>query len=220
VGEVEGHASAAQVSSTLELTRLTLPKKFQEFSMSLSSTEISSLRTELVRYSDQMLDLVKFAVTATSVLIGFGLSAEDPTDGYIVLVPLLILASSFSLAMNRRQNIVRIATYLRAFAGEEFEYESRLWQLRQRRDLPWVSYQLTTLQVFIITGFICVILSFLLLIDQGLLLLIPGVAGLMWIGFSITQWRMSRRILMGGGLDRILFSAWNQTRGEKIESTD
>jgi len=186
--------------------------------MSLSDTEISSLRAELVRYSDHILDLVKFAVTATSALIGFGLSRGDHTAGYILLVPLLILAPSLSLAMNRRQNIVRIATYLRAFAGDRFEYESRLWQLRQRRDIPWVSYQLSTLQVFIITGFVCIALSFLFLLGEGLLLLVPGLAGLAWIGFSIGQWRMSRRILMGGGLDGILFNAWRQTLGEEEKS--
>ena len=45
--------------------------------MSLSTTEISGLRTELVHYNDQILDLTKFAVTATSALIGFGLGIED-----------------------------------------------------------------------------------------------------------------------------------------------
>jgi hypothetical protein len=150
-------------------------------------------------------------VTATSALIGFGLSTPSPTAGYIVLVPLFILAPSVSIMMNRRQNIVRIASYLRAFAKEEFRYESRLWQLRQRRDIPWISYHLSTLQMFIIMGFVCIALSFLLLVKQGLALLLPSAVGLIWIVFSIAQWRMSRRILMGGGLDAILFNAWRDT---------
>jgi hypothetical protein len=187
--------------------------------MSLSDTEISSLRAELVRYSDQVLDLIKFAVTATSALIGFGLSRVDYTAGYIVLVPLLILAPSLSLAMNRRQNIVRIATYLRAFAGDEFKYESRLWQLRQHRDIPWTNYPYSTLQMFVIPGFVCIALSFLLLLGEGLLLLVPGLAGVVWIGFSMAQWRMSPRILIEGGLEGILFNAWGQIVGEENKST-
>lgn len=179
--------------------------------MSISDIEVSSLRAELVRYSDQILDLVKFAVTATSALVGFGLSRGDYTAGYIALVPLLILAPSLSLVMNRRQNIVRIATYLRAFGGHKFAYESRLWRLRQRRDIHWVNYQFTILGVFIIIGFVCITMSFLFLLAEGLLLLIPGLVGLVWLGFSVAQWRMSRHILLGGGLDGVLFNAWCQT---------
>lgn len=119
--------------------------------------------------------------------------------------------------MNRRQNIVRIAAYLRAFGGDNFVYESRLWRLRQRRYIPWVSYQLSILQVLISLGFICIALGFLFLLEEGLLLLIPGLAGLVWFGFSIVQWRMSRRILLGGGLDGIVYNAWCQTLDEEDE---
>lgn len=186
--------------------------------MSLSAIEISSLRSEIVNYSGQVLDLVKFAVTASCALIGFGLSRGDHTAGYILLVPLLILAPSQSLVMNRRQGIVRIAAYLRAFAGEEFKYESRLWQIRQRHDIPWVSYQFSIFQVFVTTGFVCIALSFFFLIEKGLLMIIPFLAGLLWLLFSIAHWRKSRRIKSGGDLDGILFDAWLQTLDEGVES--
>lgn len=75
--------------------------------MALSDVEISALRSELVHHSSHILDVTKVAVTAVTVLIGFGLSRPAPQSALIALLPLLILWPSFTIVRNRRMNVMR-----------------------------------------------------------------------------------------------------------------
>ena len=180
----------------------------------LSPTEIGSLRNELLRCTDQVYQIVTFSVTGATALMGFGLNARAPVAGLIVLVPLLILATSMSLVANRRLGIMRIATYLRAFGGDEFQFETRLWELRQMRRPSWGPTHLAMIWLLFFVGCVCVVLSVLLLKRSGVLVLVPSLVAAAWLAFGAAQYRQARASRMGGGRDEATYEAWCSTRND------
>ncbi len=100
----------------------------------MKDSEYASFRTEILGYSNQVIELSKFSFTITSAFLGWGLTTSSIYASVIVLTPLLFLAPAFILSMSARQNAVRIASYLRAFCEEkEYPYEARLTDWRKLR---------------------------------------------------------------------------------------
>jgi hypothetical protein len=168
--------------------------------MALSDIEVTCLRNELIKYEDQIVDLTKFAITASSILLGFGLSQSGPAAGFIVLVPLVVIAPLLQLMLNRHLNIVRVATYLWAFAGESFRFEERLWKFRKDSVLPRGSFATGTRGLLLMIGFVCILLSFVLLRPSGSSMLLPSIAVVLWSGFAIVHYRDWQRVQLGGNM--------------------
>jgi hypothetical protein len=153
-----------------------------------SDDEIKFLMTEHLEYSKQTNGIVKFAATVTGALLALAFSAQTP-DGYLIaLSPLLVLWPLHSLAMNRNCNMIRIATYIRAFSGPDWQYEERLNKFRKKMDETknnqggapnkdeqkpgvrlkkfWARYEFANNGIFIMLGFLSVACAFLLKVKQ------------------------------------------------------
>jgi hypothetical protein len=179
--------------------------------MSLSDVEIAALRSEIVQHSSQLLDVTKVAITAATAIMGFGLTRPTPESALIVLLPLLILWPSFVIVRNRRMNVMRIATYLRAFGGESFQYETRLRSLRKSDALiRWPSFYRATAGTFLLLGYISLVLSVLLLIlgKNFYYLIVWGVAAVVWTSLAWKVRRDEVNVLLGGKAEDAMFEAW------------
>lgn len=189
--------------------------------MSLSEVEVTSLRSELVNHSNQILNVTKIAVTAATAIIGFGLTRPTPQSAIIALLPLLILWPSFTIIRNRRMNILRIATYLRAFSGEVFQYETRLRKLRKRKEqVRWPSFHLSIARTFLVLGYVSVAVSTLVLIidKQWCYLIVPVFGCCLWTVFTAKVKKSDPDILMGSKADDEMFEAWGETDSGSSET--
>lgn len=188
--------------------------------MALPDVEITALRSELVQHSSQILTVTQIAVTASVTIIGFGLSQPAPNSGFIVMLPLLILWPSFGLITNRRLNVLRIATYLRAYGDKAFRYETRLRHLRTNEVLRWPSFHRGIARAFVILGFACVGISVLLLMQRQEFLVVPAIGAFMWSWFAWRIWHRLPSILMGSKGDDDMFVAWQKTDEETTEAAE
>ena len=179
--------------------------------MELSEIEVNSLRSELIQYISQILEITQVCVTASIAIIGFGLSRPSHQACLIALLPLLILWPSFTLVLNRRKNVMRVGTYLRAFGGTIFQYEKILRNLRKQEEMTkWPSFHRSIAKIFIILGFISIFVSSFLMILEQLwrYLFVAGIALLFWIGFTYFIKKSESAILMGGQEDDKIYDLW------------
>ena len=187
--------------------------------MALSQDEISALREELVRYLDQILDLTKFGVTSSMAAITVGLALEGEARIITPLLPILILVPSLSFVMIARRSTLRIATYLRHYAGENLHWEQRLRELRQKgggqRQHPvWVSYHFGTTGMLLLAGWAGLLISGLALASAEQISFagvgIFAASLLVWLFFTVSAWRLSKRLDTGQEFENELGELWKQ----------
>jgi len=101
--------------------------------MKLSKIEIQLLTEDVRNNINQTLEITKFSIAASCVLLGFGLGNFEGKGflaSLICLLPIPILAAAVEMVFNRRINIMRKATFLRNYGGDDYVWEAFLRQLR------------------------------------------------------------------------------------------
>ena len=178
--------------------------------MRTSDNEIIQLYGHIVQYSTQVDGIVKHGTTAVGVLLAAALGVGGGSGAIIALSSLVILAPLHSLMLNRTMNMTRIATYIRQFAGPNWQYETRLHSFRHcpaKDDLDsrWESYEFATNGMFIFLGFVSLACSFALAVraivanpesENWLLLLAPTGGVIAWCVYTIRKWKK----MAGGGM--------------------
>jgi len=149
--------------------------------------EYSSLRDEILQLSDRQFNLVTFALTVTIALIGYGISNNN---GFIPLVPLLMLAFVLVQLVRVRRGMIRISSYISFFIeyGNDMGWETRANQLRQitakEKALKRSGVTQMSLGILpIMVGFACIAISFAYL--GWRLWPIPAAVAIVWLIFSI-----------------------------------
>jgi 8-oxo-dGTP diphosphatase len=135
----------------------------QIHSMHLEKSEIALLREEVLKDIGQTVDVTKFGVTTATAIIAAGLAlyGHNPeVAGFVFLLPLLLLAMTVEILINRRRNVMNKATYLRAFAHENFKWETYLREFRRREESKEKSsHYKTLLNIILLTGALACSLS-------------------------------------------------------------
>jgi hypothetical protein len=149
--------------------------------------EYSSLRDEILQFSDRQVNLVTFALTITTALLGYGITSGN---GFVSLVPLLMLAFVLIQLVRVRRGMIRISSYLSYFIESrtnDLGWETRLNQLRnltakeRGSKHPGVSV-ISFGMLPIVVGFVCIGISFAYLGRR--LWPAPAVVALVWLIFS------------------------------------
>jgi hypothetical protein len=94
--------------------------------MNLKNTEIDLLANDVRENIKQTLEITKFSITASSALIGFGLSGianQGILSALICLLPIPIIIAAIEMIFDRRSNVMKKATFLRMFGGENYVWE-------------------------------------------------------------------------------------------------
>ena len=212
-----------------------------------SDEEVNFLQTELMNYSSQVDGIVKHGATATGALLAAALGVGEAPGVLVALSPLVILTPLHSLVMNRKMNMVRIATYIRRYAGIDWQYEKRIHEFRKEMNkgegsenslgFIWESYEFATNGMFIILGYVSLACSFLLLgktltvpINFAWLISIFPILGILWwIFYHFSKREKMNRAKMGimkdekdgKGLEEMCFDIWVKVAdGEQIASKD
>jgi hypothetical protein len=175
--------------------------------------EYDSLRDEMLQLSNRQLNLVTFTLTASVTLIGFGI---DNGDGFIALIPLILLAFLLNQQVITRRGILRISTYISYFLEPQAKrvgWETRVNHLRRKsavtpifRDFGSTQTAFALLPIFV--GLVCIVVSFIYLISfGGYFWLVPTILLVLWTGYSIS---ILRRLKLAGSdrLRREFLKAW------------
>ncbi len=87
--------------------------------------EVGWLREELLLHSKNILELTTFAVGATTLLIGYGITSTQPQAPYVPLVAIPLLWCCLWRIEYSRYAISLIGSYLEVFAAEQIPWERR-----------------------------------------------------------------------------------------------
>lgn len=91
------------------------------------------LRTEILQYLEEYQSVRNMMYTATAALLAFGI---DTGQVYMLLLPLVVIIPSYSIAMNYWGCVVKAATYLQCFYEENTISHSGYpiqWETRAHR---------------------------------------------------------------------------------------
>ena len=83
--------------------------------MELTNTEIQLLSEDIRNNINQTLEITKFSIAASCVILGFGLSNFQERGllaPLICLLPIPVITVAIEMIFNRRRNIMRKATFL------------------------------------------------------------------------------------------------------------
>lgn len=201
--------------------------------MRTSDNEIIQLYGQIVQYSIQIDGIVKHGTTAMGVLLAAALGVGGASGAIIALSPLIILAPLHSLVLNRKMNLTRIATYIREYAGPDWQYERRLHSFRHRPakdnlDARWESYEFATNGLFIILGIVSLAFSLALSVramltipgrHNWILFLAPTVGTIAWCIYTRRKWKK----MAGGGMAQDLEAQcsdrWSKIAAEEAGET-
>ena len=101
----------------------------------MSTAEYSSLRSEIGTYSTQIASMMYWTTATTIALLSLAAGWQHHYSWAIALFPFLVILPCAVHHLSARRNILRLASYLRAFASAEHQYETRLRELRLRTRL-------------------------------------------------------------------------------------
>lgn len=190
--------------------------------------EVQSLREELLVYSQRVVDLTKYAVTATAALLALAVTAATPSGWrwFVALLPLALLVPAAVLTLNTNAQIARIATYLRTYYSTEYPYEARLQAFRRDPPRRWPRQFAGVLWSFLVAGWICITVSLVqlrpLLSSQpsvsaplpGSALVLVSLAALLWLVMTIHLIGQSHEHQLGrGSLEAECEKRWKTVRG-------
>lgn len=191
------------------------------------TTELESLRDEILQLSGRRLNATTFAITVTVGIIGFGLQSQSHKS-LIMLIPLIILFFAGIQMASLYHSTVRIATYIRKFIEPKNEnlhwetfmhaYRTHVAEYPKLSRLSWPAYQIVLVGV----GWICVILSFVFAVEEVSAVSTPGfylsfiapISGaILWLIFSIWFLR-SMKLVVSGVLDAEFERMWSNLAEE------
>lgn len=101
--------------------------------MKLSKIELDLLAQDVRNNINQTLDITKFTLTASCLMLGFAFSNTDKAGSLIpviCLLPIPLIIAAIEMIFNRRTNIMRKATFLRKYGGKDYKWELFLKGLR------------------------------------------------------------------------------------------
>jgi hypothetical protein len=186
--------------------------------------EYSSLRDEILQFSDRQVNLVTFALTITAALLGYGITSGN---GFVSLVPLLMLAFVLIQLVRVRRGMIRISSYLSYFIESrtnDLGWETRVNQLRKltakERGLKHPGVSVISFGMLpIVVGFVCIGISFAYLGRR--LWPAPAVVALIWLIFSVLTVR-ELNYVVSDQLWQDLVRNWSiiyarETSGEQLE---
>lgn len=143
---------------------------YYEHSQQFSLEEYRMLRTEILQYLEEYQNVRNMMYVMTGAILALGIGTEEI---YLLLLPLIVIIPSYLIALSYRNNINKIATYLRVYYEEAknicpLKWESRLRQYnidysgldRDRNSVQFVSYRLT--------AFACCVIYFLRWVEMHL----------------------------------------------------
>jgi hypothetical protein len=139
--------------------------------MNLKHTEIDLLANDVRENINQTLEITKFSITASSALIGFGLSGitkQGILSAFICLLPIPIIIAAVEMIFNRRSNVMKKATYLRVFGGKDYVWELFLREQRERHKKEGSSFTRTLIKMLKAVTFISIIASIILLCTSAI----------------------------------------------------
>jgi len=163
------------------------------------TTELGSLRQEILQLSERRRNTTTFAITATVAIIGLGMQSQSHKS-LIMLIPLIILFFAGIQMASLYYSTLRIATYIRKFIEPENEnlhwetymcaYRDKVAEYPKLSRLSWPSYQMALVAV----GWICTILSLVFALEPtigtptsglNLSIIVSLSAAILWLIFSI-----------------------------------
>ena len=110
----------------------------------IADPEYSSLRSEIGQYSTQIASMMFWTNTVTVSYLAM-VSRWDAQFAFVfALLPLLFIIPCNIHHNSTRRNILRIASYLRAFGGNKYQYETQL--IHHRHTLQIMTLGSTPLQ--------------------------------------------------------------------------
>lgn len=177
-------------------------------------TEYASLREEILQLSARQFNTTTFAITATVLLIGYGIESDN-NKSLILIVPLIILAFAGFQMVSQAYATMRIATYIYCFIeprNENYNWETymRAYRAEVTHDpifsrLSWPSYQ----TLLVAVGWFCVILSIVFASQTAEILILPIIASLLWLWFTI--WFIPKmKKAVSGDIDTQLTKVWEK----------
>ena len=189
--------------------------------------EIVQLYNQILQYSNQIDSLIKHATVIVGGLLAVSFTIRELPGSIIALLSLIILLPLHLHVLNRKINLVRIATYIQNFSGPNWQYEKKLHQFRN--DAPkdkinkiWQNYEFSTNSMFIGYGIISIICSAILAANDNYIFLIFPIIGAIILGvYVIRKWEIMRDGGMGGEIENSCNARWkkfslkSQTNEEK-----
>ena len=177
--------------------------------------EISELYDQLLQYSTQVNDLTKHATTVTGGILAVAFAIGKAQGAIIAILPIMILIPLYVVVLNRKINMVRIATYIRTFADPNWQYERRLhifrnFRTKKKLDNKLTSYEFGINGMFITYGIVSITCSFLIaIIEKGWwFLFIPLISmSILWIIYKYQSNKLSSGG-MWGEYEKQCFDIW------------
>ncbi len=196
--------------------------------MKIENDEMQLL-TEDIRFNiNQTLEITKFAITASTALIGLSFTIFGMNTIFsplICLLPIPILMAALEMIFNRRSNVMKKATFLRACPNVNNQWEKCLYYFRKNKN-DKSSFTKTLFLMLFIMAILC---SFASIIIELYLLksIVNFQKHLLGIGFShcfvvtliavsilltiiyfIVKWIKIDNVLMGGKAEEKMFQTW------------
>lgn len=212
--------------------------------MKLNKTEIDLLAQDVRNNINQTLDITKFTLTASCLLLGFAFSNivnAGILTPVICLLPIPLIITAIEMIFNRRTNIMRKATYLRKYGGKQYRWELFLRGLRDEITNDKQSnvknskssFTKTILIMLFVMCFICILSSIgfivydyacLDILEQSKICVkkfykdpivyISGAVAILIFIYSLIKWNKIETILMGGDYEKEVFEKWDIVESE------
>jgi hypothetical protein len=171
----------------------------------LNKEEYNSLRSEIMQLSDRQLSMVNFILSVSAGLIGYGISNGN---GFILLIPLILLTFLLNQQVVTRRAIARISSYISAVIEKGNGWETQVNELQKMpagkarlKDSESTQIQFAQLPIFV--GFVCILLS--LFYVERYFLLIPVALSFVWYIFSRSRLKQLRTSQ--------LYQLWKSSKG-------
>ncbi len=212
--------------------------------MKLNKIEIQLLAEDIRNNINQTIEITKFSITASCAFLGFGLSNagnQGIIASLICLLPVPILTAAIEMILNRRLNIMRKATFLRKYGGNDYVWEKFLRGLREIKNDPSTakkdeqSFTKTLLNTLLASIKISFIVSVLVLlyrstnmIEKSIPELITAVScfiiiistAIFFKKYLYKKWNNVEQFLMGGEAEDKIADNWAFVEDKLIKNGD
>jgi hypothetical protein len=178
--------------------------------------EIVQLYNQIIQYSNQIDNLVKHATVIVGGLLAVAFTIRELPGSIIALLSLIVLPPLHLHVLNRKINLVRIATYIQNFSGPNWQYEKKLHLFRNdepkdKINTIWQSYEVSTNSMFIAYGIISIICSGVLAAhDNYIFIILPIIGAIIWGVYVKRKWEIMRDGGMGGNIESLCNQRWKK----------